>query len=217
MHGEEPARDRYETLSRLLDKYASHIFQNEQKQVLDIGCATGHLLAYFHVHGWRTRGLEISPETAAYAQEKLGIDVIVGDLPEVGLPAEAFDLITMYHLIEHLIDPRAYLSECRRILKPRGALFIETPNFDGLGARIQGPKWSHITPPEHLVYFDPWSLLNLVQGVRLKVVYVRTVKARYIESIQGWPPLLKQLGQLAYSIAPYFNLGTTIHVLAIKE
>ena len=108
--------------------------------VLDVGCATGALLAFLRDRGWRTTGVEISP-SADYARQERGLDVRRQNLEDCQFPAESFDVALASHLIEHLNDPGAFFREIGRVLR-RGAYFmLTTPNINGFQARLTGSRW----------------------------------------------------------------------------
>ena len=134
--------------------------------VLDVGCATGALLASLHDRGWRVTGVEISP-CAAYARKERGLDVRDIPLEEINFPGESFDVILASHLIEHLNDPRSFLTETYRILKKGGYLFITTPNISGLQAHIFGGRWRSAIF-DHLYLFSKRTLLKMLKTCGFK-------------------------------------------------
>ena len=139
--------------------------------VIDIGCATGALLASLRGRGWRVTGVEISPG-AEYAQKERGLDVRNIPLEEVNFPDESFDVILASHLVEHLNDPRSFFLETRRILKKDGAVFITTPNISGFQARLFGGRWRSAIF-DHLYLFSKRTLLNMLKtcGFKAQGVY----------------------------------------------
>jgi 2-polyprenyl-3-methyl-5-hydroxy-6-metoxy-1,4-benzoquinol methylase len=96
--------------------------------LLDVGCAEGTFLNLARQRGWRTRGTEISRYAASYAENISGAEVFCGELPAAGYPRHSFDVITMWHVLEHVRDPSGYLREIHHILKPDGLLVIAVPN-----------------------------------------------------------------------------------------
>ena len=108
--------------------------------VLDVGCATGALLAFLRDRGWRATGVEISP-SADYAREQRGLDVRRRSLEDCQFPAETFDLALASHLIEHLNDPGAFFREIGRVMRPGAYLMLTTPNISGFQARLMGDRW----------------------------------------------------------------------------
>ena len=133
---------------------------HDQKLILDIGCGRGSYLIQMKDLGWNVLGIEPDPVSAQLAK-KDGINIFNGTLEEAGLDEESVDQITMQHVIEHLIDPLAYVKECYRILKKGGRLVIYTPNIDSLGHRKFHKSWLALDPPRHLYVFSSQSLKSL--------------------------------------------------------
>jgi len=139
--------------------------------VLDIGCATGALLMFLRDRGWHVTGVEISP-SAEYARNERNLDVRSLPLEENHFPSESFNLVLASHLIEHLNDPRSFLNETRRILKPDGRVFITTPNIRGFQARLMGGRWRSAIF-DHLYLFSTRTLTAMLAetGFAVEGVY----------------------------------------------
>ena len=131
---------------------------------LDVGCATGMLLESMLSKGWRTKGVEICEESARHAIETRGLDVSVGSLEEAALPSGSIQVAHFSHLLEHVLEPRGFLTEVRRILDPRGYAVITTPNIAGFQARLLGTRWRSAIA-DHLYLFSPRTLEPLLRGV----------------------------------------------------
>ncbi|MDR0456161.1 MAG: class I SAM-dependent methyltransferase [Treponema sp.] len=113
---------------------------NGPPAVVDIGCATGALLAFLRDRGWRTTGVEISP-SAEYARNERRLDVRCQNLEDCRFPPESFDLALASHLVEHLNHPGAFIRQAWQILRPGAYLMLTTPNIDGFQARLLGRRW----------------------------------------------------------------------------
>lgn len=100
----------------------------------------------------------MSATSSAHAREVLGIPVHIGSLEALGLPAESFDAVTLWHVLEHVATPASLLEAIWRVLRPGGALLVSVPNFDSPEARATGPGWFHLDVPRHLVHFTPETL-----------------------------------------------------------
>lgn len=87
---------------------------------------------------------------------------------------DEFDVVTAWHVIEHLVDPCDEVSEVYKILKEDGLFFIEIPNIKGLGGRIKGVRWKNLRPPEHLNYFSPKSLRLFLEKNGFKIIHLST-------------------------------------------
>jgi 2-polyprenyl-3-methyl-5-hydroxy-6-metoxy-1,4-benzoquinol methylase len=121
-------------------------------RLLDVGCGSGDGLVFMSRLGWRVEGVEVDPQAVAVARSK-GLLIHSGALKDQRFPDSQFDAITMSHVIEHVHDPIALMSECMRILKPNGMLVIITPNANSLGHSFYGPSWVALEPPRHLHIF----------------------------------------------------------------
>ncbi len=131
------------------------------KDVLDIGCATGHFLDEASRSGWNARGLEISPALAAKARARYGVEVAVC-APEQFRSEGPFPVMTAWEVLEHLRDPKRFLGTIRRLILPGGLFALSTPLSDGLPARIMGDKFPMLLPQEHLSLFSTKSIRILL-------------------------------------------------------
>jgi 2-polyprenyl-3-methyl-5-hydroxy-6-metoxy-1,4-benzoquinol methylase len=129
-------------------------------RVLDVGCGRGVLLAELADRGFETHGVEHTEAAARSADPRAHIR-IAPELVEAGYPAEYFDKVIIWHVLEHLRNPRATIEEVRRILRPGGHLIVAVPNFGSAQARWAGAAWFHLDPPRHLYHF-PLSVLRLL-------------------------------------------------------
>lgn len=129
----------------------------EPRHVLDVGCATGGFLAEAKRDGWRCTGVEMAADAVESAQGQ-GLDVRQGDIFEPSLEPGGYGLITMWHVLEHLIEPAAALARARELVAPAGRLFIELPNWDSMGRVAKRAQWSQMKPPEHINFFTRRSL-----------------------------------------------------------
>lgn len=131
-------------------------------RVLDVGCNAGELLGFFQEIGWKVAGVEPSPGPAAFARTRLGAPIWEGDA-EVALPeGELFDLITMTHVMEHVIEPGRLLARLRRALSPGGALLIEVPNADDALLSVWGGYYRPLCPGDHVSFFNERSMRRLL-------------------------------------------------------
>ena len=140
---------------------ASLLSGGNAPSVLDVGCASGSVLVFLRERGWRVTGVEISP-CAEYAKKERGLDVRNIPLEENSFADKSFDVVLASHLIEHLNDPRSFLTETRRILKDDGHIFITTPNIDGFQARIFRGNWRSAIF-DHLYLFSISTLKKLLK------------------------------------------------------
>ena len=141
-------------------------------RLLDVGCATGALIARLEERGWTARGVEISGPQAEYCRAR-GLEVSGRPLEENGFPGESFDAVTASHLVEHLNNPRSLVREIFRILKRGGRLYMTTPNADGFQARLLGGRWRSAIF-DHLYLFSRATLSALLKSEGFRVERCRT-------------------------------------------
>lgn len=138
-------------------------------RILDVGCGKGWTLLELKKAGWEVFGTELSV-TSAWSARKMGLDVHEGDITEAGLPEGSFDMITAWHVLEHLNDPAEMLSRMPRLLKDDGLLVVEVPDFGSWTAGRFGPDWFHLDPARHVSHFTRASLIPLLTLAGYEVV-----------------------------------------------
>ncbi|MBM4466075.1 MAG: class I SAM-dependent methyltransferase [Chloroflexi bacterium] len=138
-------------------------------RILDVGCGVGHFLSGMRQRGWQAFGTEISERAAAYARERFGLEVLVGELEEAKFPAAYFDAVTLWHVLEHLHDPLATLVELFRLLKDDGLLVFSIPNWDSVDAKLFGEFWVGLDMPRHLYTFPRPALEKLLAKTGFKI------------------------------------------------
>ena len=136
---------------------------------LDIGCAMGKLLNYMKHKGWETFGVEICKESAEYGIKNYGLNIFVGTLFDASFPDNYFDVVHLSHLIEHVPDPKALLTEIHRIVKKNGHMILTTPNVDGWHARIVKNKWRSAIP-EHVFLLSKKTMTKLLDITGFKIL-----------------------------------------------
>ena len=145
---------------------------DSRARVLDVGCNLGSFLAALRDRtGCSVAGVEPAPTPAKYAREHFHLDVREACLDDVAgsfAPA-SFDLITLWHVAEHLWAPRRDLRIVRSLLRPGGTLIIEVPNFDDPLRRLFGSAWSYIDIPRHLLHFTPRTLRTFLEDAGFAV------------------------------------------------
>jgi 2-polyprenyl-3-methyl-5-hydroxy-6-metoxy-1,4-benzoquinol methylase len=133
-------------------------FDLKGKKVLDIGCASGALLASLKPLGPKELvGIDTTEYPTEFGAKRYGLDLRCGTFRSMSLPGEYFDLVTLIDVIEHVEDLNDFLSELRRVVKPSGSIFIITPNY--LAHSFTRDQWACLYQDfEHLHYFSAQSL-----------------------------------------------------------
>lgn len=132
-------------------------------RTLDVGCGNGDSLADLRKLGWDVYGTDLSAAAVALVRSK-GITVHQGDLASARFPDGFFDVVTLWHVLEHLPEPREELAEIRRILRADGLLVVEVPNIASPTFRLCGARWFPLDVPRHLQHFTPRTLARLLRG-----------------------------------------------------
>ncbi len=159
-------------------------------KLLDVGCGLGAFAGTVQrLSGVQAKGVDFSPECQAFAKDLHGLDVDQGELIGQQYPDAHFDLVTSWHYMEHVYNPRAELQEMARITRPGGWLMLETPTPSAL-AKVFKKRWLYLMPPTHLYHYQPHTLKALVEEAGFEDVRV----------LRPWFP-----GELAGSIM--FALG----------
>jgi 2-polyprenyl-3-methyl-5-hydroxy-6-metoxy-1,4-benzoquinol methylase len=182
-------------------------------KVLDIGCGYGYFLAACRETGYDVHGLDFSETAVVHAREKLGLPVTVGAPAKVNLPEQAFDVITLWHSLEHMTDPHDTIQKARMWLKPEGILAVDVPNYLGTDARKQGINWNGWDLPYHYYHFTPKALNRFLGKFDFRVVKQKNYHSEVIkEALQKIPVL----SLFARPIAKFYS-GHSVAVIACLE
>lgn len=200
----------------LMEKSLSDInFDSIERRVLpdrsflDIGCATGLLISRMKKHGWQEQGVEICRPAAEHGMKVRGVRIFVGTLEEAGFASRSYDVIHCSHLIEHLTDPRAFVREVSRLLKPGGYFIVTTPSIDGFQARLFGPEWRSLIP-DHMCLFSRKTLRRLLREEGFRILRERTWGGLAV----GTAPML--IKSLFDGLAKRLNFGDVMIYLSTR-
>jgi 2-polyprenyl-3-methyl-5-hydroxy-6-metoxy-1,4-benzoquinol methylase len=197
---------------RHLPKPVAHL------RLLDVGAAAGFFVEQARLAGWDAEGLELNGWAAEYARERLGVPVRRGSLEDAGYPDRSFAAVTMWEVIEHIPQPRAFIRETARILQPGGLLALSTPDAGSAVARLFGRRWLGWKKiPEHVFFFDRETLGRLLREEGFEVLSTRyvslTVRASYaldrLAALVGVPWLArvpKAIGSASLRVNPLYDL-----------
>jgi 2-polyprenyl-3-methyl-5-hydroxy-6-metoxy-1,4-benzoquinol methylase len=155
-----------------LDRFAVHhapllhlyqMYHPPPGRLLEVGAAAGLFMKSAERAGWTVQGLEPLPAAAAFARERLGLDVRPDTVEEAPFEPESFDAVAMFETIEHVLDPVGVLTAIHRLMRTRGLLVLTTPNWEALTRHALGRQWAVISPAEHLYYFSEATLTAMLR------------------------------------------------------
>lgn len=136
-----------------------------EMRMLDVGCGSGETLIQLQELGWEGYGIDRDKQAIEAARKKGIKKVVLGTHKDLRskFSADYFDAVRLYHVIEHIDNPREAVTSIAHILKPGGELIIGTPNAASLVASIFGSYWYNLDSPRHLVVFTPIALKKLLK------------------------------------------------------
>ncbi|MHB9053010.1 MAG: class I SAM-dependent methyltransferase [Thermoleophilia bacterium] len=143
-------------------------------KILDVGCGKGKFLQVAARHGWEAWGIEPSHRSLSFVQDKSGMKIIGGRFEDADLPDGYFDVVTMWHTLEHFYHPDDTLKKVRRKLRDGGLLVVRVPNGASWDFSMGRAKWFHLDVPRHLYHFSPDSLRKLIGQAGFRVVSIST-------------------------------------------
>lgn len=147
--------------------YRSIPFYIGDRRILDIGCGTGGYIKILKALGWEVQGVEPNEKVASNIKRS-GFNVACGSFEQIDYPENYFDVITMWHVLEHLHDPNGVLLKIKRILKEDGIVLFGVPNYSSLDRQIFKGQWNGFEIPLHLNHFTPVSILNMAKSAGFK-------------------------------------------------
>ena len=160
-------KKRYHDILNTLEKY------RRTNKLLDVGCGYGFFLEVAKEKGWEVQGIEYNQKCIDACRRK-EIDVLQGDLRDLALEENSFDVVVCIELIEHLSFPKMFLQEVRKLLRSGGAVYLSTPNFNSL-ARLRLKAVSNVIDyPNHLGYFTVRTLRRLFRDQQFETQSITT-------------------------------------------
>jgi SAM-dependent methyltransferase len=216
-----------EKFAEILDELEPH---RGDGRLLDVGTSIGLFLSMAVERGWSGLGTEFGRRALAHARDELGLDVV--DTPIERLEGTC-DVVTVLSVLEHVNAPRPFLREVARLLEPGGAAYFIVPNVDSLACRVLHERAATFDGRNHLVYFSPRTLRELLAAEGFEVVTTRTridsldpvlEHLTYREPYTDGPPeddilvaaaaeRRSEIGRLLEEL----DLGYKLHCLAVKR
>jgi 2-polyprenyl-3-methyl-5-hydroxy-6-metoxy-1,4-benzoquinol methylase len=131
------------------------------RKLLDIGCSSGTFLHVAQSRGYVPHGMDRSGKAVDIANRQYGYDIRRGGIGDRIWGDHRFDFVTMFHVLEHITDPRPGLEYAAELLQPDGILIIQVPNVSSVQARVFGNSWYGLDMPRHVINYTPRALTHL--------------------------------------------------------
>jgi SAM-dependent methyltransferase len=174
----------------------------ESGVVLDVGCGGGLFLSLLAEGGVRVAGLDLSLDAAGTAWRRGKVPAVCASLAHAPFAPEGFSAITMFHVLEHLYDPAAYVQAAHGLLRPQGRLIIQVPNAASWQFLMLAENWSGVDIPRHLLTFRAGDIEALLERcgfvvVRRKFFSLRDNPAGLATSMAPWlDPMARRVRRL---------------------
>jgi len=185
--------------------------QSQKGRILDIGAGTGDFLLTAKNNGWETVGVEPSDRAKNIAIQK-GISFVneIGDLQN-----NSFDVITMWHVLEHVPNLELQIQELKRLLKPTGTLIVAVPNFKSYDAQHYKTFWAAYDVPIHFWHFSKKAIQSLFEKVDMKLEKVLPMKfdSFYVSLLSE----KYKTGKMNYISAFFVGLKSNLKAGSTKE
>ena len=157
----------------LKNKYGIATEGKEKGKALDIGCGVGDFLHTMEQHGWDCTGVEPSEDAKVIAKKRIKGQLLSSEEQEY-LPDNNFDVITMWHVLEHVDDLRWQIQQLHRLCKPGGRIIIALPNYKSYDGQYYKAEWAAYDVPRHLNHFNKETLIKILEESGLR--HVKTEK-----------------------------------------
>ena len=144
-------------------------------KLLDIGCGVGDFLHTAEMHGWECIGVEPSEDAKAIAQKRMKGTIITSEKLE-SFSDGAFDVITMWHVLEHVDDLKWQVTQLQRLVKPSGRVVIAVPNYKSYDGQYYKEHWAAYDVPRHLNHFNRITLSKIFKTSGLELVKMDKLK-----------------------------------------
>ena len=148
-------------------------------RLLDVGAGRGRFVAAAREAGYDASGLEPSARGVRAARDAYGVELRQATIDAADIAPGAYDVVTLWHVLEHLEDPAAVLTRVVSWLSPGGVLLVGVPNLASLQAALARGRWFHFDAPRHRTHFTPQGLDALLRGAGLEPLRTAHVLAEH--------------------------------------
>jgi len=203
---------RKQTLTRKRKLISSYSRDVKQPTLLDIGAGTGAFVQHMQQHGWKTTGLEPDERARQRAAKIHHVELLPIEMLQ-SIPDASCDVITMWHVLEHVHALNDCVAQLKRITKPSGFVFIAVPNYTSQDAAIYQSYWAAYDVPRHLYHFSPTSMKTLLER---HTFTLRDIKPMWFDSF--YISMLSEQYKTGHSniVKAFFN-GAMSNVKAMSD
>jgi len=161
----------YEAVKKVNLKHKIKIATNglEAGKLLDIGCGVGDFIHVAEAKGWNCQGVEPSEEAKEIARKRIKANIINSEAMET-IPDATFDVVTMWHVLEHVDDLRWQVEQLQRLIKPNGRIVIAVPNYNSYDGQYYKEHWAAYDVPRHLNHFNKKTIVKIFKTKGLELV-----------------------------------------------
>ena len=160
----------------LKNKYKIATEKTTRGKILDIGCGVGDFLHTMEQQGWECTGVEPSEDAKAIAKKRIKAQLLPSEEQE-NLSDGSFDVITMWHVLEHVDALRWQIQQLYRLCKPGGRIIIALPNYKSYDGQYYKAAWAAYDVPRHLNHFNEETIVKIFEESHLK--HIKTEKLRW--------------------------------------
>jgi 2-polyprenyl-3-methyl-5-hydroxy-6-metoxy-1,4-benzoquinol methylase len=191
--------ERLYTLIRALankNKLQKILKLKETGRILDIGCGTGEFLNIMQQTGWETFGVEKDQAAVDFASSAYKLNIKAGELADAGFGAKQFDVITMWHVLEHVYFPVVEMERIRNLLKNDGILLIALPNIASPDAQFYRQNWVALDAPRHLTHFTKKNMEDLCKRTGFEILETaQLIQDAFFNSLMSEKVIVDRLGR----------------------
>jgi len=203
-------------MERIFKQLKSEGIVKPAREMLDIGCASGYLLYLMKNEGLKVLGVEMAEHWNKYAKENYSIEILTGDFTKSEIK-QRFDFITMFHVLEHIVDIPEAIKELGELLKDGGLIIIEVPYINGIGSILKGKNWSQLNPPNHINFFTKKGFRLLFHNAGFQIEKISTNSYNSQSIIQSFPKMLRWAATIFIGIFTFFGFGGNLRVYVKKK
>lgn len=178
--------------------------------ILDIGCGSGNFLAQLDSEKFDKNGIEINKEGFDSSKKK-GINVFNRDIADIDFAGKKFDVISFWHVLEHIHDPIELFRNIKKNINDNGVLIFQVPNTESFGFKYGKQNWFHLDSPRHLMLYNEKSIQKLCELVGFKIVSVSNEFYDYPLDL-FWSIRKSNLKFIIYPLYPIFKFFSREHL-----